>query len=340
MDALNLIKEVTTALSFQSETAFSFSGNTTTIPDPETGESAHSTRKRLLDQIQMQIYRQAFCRSFADTSPTESSTDNTSDENLIPILTAANNSRGRWEKDWVVSRIELSGQVLLEKDGRSRVLHLNDFATDGVVDSNLEPGNTTTLRLDAESVTWQPGFFVAFGEHPAIDESESRLVRFYWNVRSEGAPPLLSVLSERLNKFQIPYQLKCPAYSSGFHRSDSLVLYVDRRYYDISARLIGELYHGVVASLDDTVPAFTKKLAQGLALAEDPGTGESFGASRCRILAEALLKCHRAGIDNEAVKIALVIQDYEAVGIDLRLPYLSPGSSDNYAWQPPEEGSQ
>jgi hypothetical protein len=42
-------------------------------------------------------------------------------------------------------------------------------------------------------------------------------------------------------------------------------------------------------------PVFTKFLAPGLGLAEDPGQGDSFGQHRCRLLADAMILAYEQG---------------------------------------------
>lgn len=54
------------------------------------------------------------------------------------------------------------------------------------------------------------------------------------------------------------------------------------------------------------VPLFTKPLAPGLGLAEDPGDRLSFGQSRCRIAAEGLVRAHAQGVTDTAGRVDLL----------------------------------
>src|SRR5436305_14389954 len=58
--------------------------------------------------------------------------------------------------------------------------------------------------------------------------------------------------------------------------------------YVLIVELLVDVYQAVKDNLKPETPLFTKRLAAGLGFAEDPGNGESFGMSRCRIVAEGL----------------------------------------------------
>src|SRR5204863_5149 len=83
-------------------------------------------------------------------------------------------------------------------------------------------------------------------------------------------------------RFQVPFRFKCLSYRELYDRFDSAVLFVGRRQWDITSLLVREIYGKVKDRLRPETPLFAKQIAPGLALAEDPGNGESFGTSRCR----------------------------------------------------------
>jgi hypothetical protein len=86
-------------------------------------------------------------------------------------------------------------------------------------------------------------------------------------------------------------------------------------------------------SLKAETPLFSKPLAHGLGLAEDPKTGENFGTSRCRLLAEAVCKAHERGLDSAEARWNEVIAAFAAAGLSLDRPHLNPGSTDRYEFQ-------
>ena len=108
------------------------------------------------------------------------------------------------------------------------------------------------------------------------------------------------------------------------------MLYVNKRFYRITAELLLDAQAGIREHLQPETPLFTKQLAFGLGLAEDPGTGESFGMSRCRILAEAIVSAYAEGLQTEEGRLHAARKQFEQYGLALERPYLNAGSVDQY----------
>ena len=85
----------------------------------------------------------------------------------------------------------------------------------------------------------------------------------------------------------------------------------------------------VAGHLRETVPALTLRLAPGLAFAEDPGGGESYGAHRCRLITEAVLTAWDARESRSSERLRHVTERFRRGGVDLARPYLGPGSPDD-----------
>jgi hypothetical protein len=117
-----------------------------------------------------------------------------------------------------------------------------------------------------------------------------------------------------------------------YARSDSAVLYTPRRYADFTFQLALEIHNRARPYLGDDVPLFTLRLAPGLAFAEDPGTQESFGMSRCRILAHGIWTAYQKGARLPADRLAIVEEQFRSEGISLERPWLNPGSANEFAF--------
>jgi len=192
-------------------------------------------------------------------------------------------------------------------------------------------GAAAFARVERESWTAQPGFYFAFGRELGDAEDEHGLLRFYWNLRSpDDAPELVRAVTRALNRFEIPFRLKCPIHPPAYRRIDTAVLYVARRHFRITAGRLADVHGSLADRLDPEVPLMTKRLARGLALAEDPGGGESFGTHRCRVLAESLWDAHRAGAVDEETRDEHVRAGFRRHGLDPDRPYLDPRSRDVY----------
>jgi hypothetical protein len=73
-----------------------------------------------------------------------------------------------------------------------------------------------------------------------------------------------------------------------------------------------------------TVPAFTREVAPGVALADEPDDGTPFGRHRCGLLASALVRAgHGAG---PGARRAAVLLALTSAGLDPAAPHLNPGN--------------
>ena len=96
--------------------------------------------------------------------------------------------------------------------------------------------------------------------------------------------------------------------------------------------LLPGLYDTVMSGLRRTTPMFTRRLAGGLAVAEDPGDGRSFGQHRCQLVAEGIVRAFAAtkvGADEMTTAIAA---RFAEEGLTVARPWLSAGSRTAYAW--------
>ena len=94
------------------------------------------------------------------------------------------------------------------------------------------------------------------------------------------------------------------------------------------ADALGGIYGDIQELLRAATPAFTLRLARGLALAENPRNGESFGWDRCALVAEALVEKARAG---QRIELEGVARRFARRGLTLDRPYLEEGSQQEYS---------
>ena len=91
------------------------------------------------------------------------------------------------------------------------------------------------------------------------------------------------------------------------------------------------IHREVATELHPSVPLFSKPLASGLGVAEEPDNGESFGQQRCRLVAEALCDAHLAGAHTHDERLRVVREHLARSGVDPDRPYLRSASEDVYA---------
>ncbi len=251
-------------------------------------------------------------------------------DDLTTILTAANQSRASWDEGWKIDQILEGGRILARKGGAARAFLPGEYLTHRGIGSGPEAGAKVSIFIAPGSADLQPGYYYAFGQTVGEFEEGEQMVRFFWNVTSVGAPRLTEAVTREFNRFQIPFRFKCANRESDYPRLDAAVLYLHARYYPIAALVTESVHARLEPWLGPDTPLFSKRLAHGLALAEDPG--ESFGENRSRILAAAMAATRGKPADE---RIAELRRQFERRGLSLARPWLNPGSMDRYEFPIP-----
>jgi len=194
------------------------------------------------------------------------------------------------------------------------------------IDSENGPtaGALVSMRLPKELLSISPGFYLACANRPMDPVRGRQMVRLYWNLRADGAVPFVAAATRRLNSADAAFRLKVLNDPDAFDRCDAAVIYLARDEYPGLADLILGLQAEIRDFLSPLTPVFTAELAPGLGFAEDPGTAESFGQQRCRLLANALVQSHESGSMDDAARLADVEIWFAQAGIDLAAAHLSP----------------
>ncbi|HEX9982708.1 MAG TPA: T3SS effector HopA1 family protein [Thermoanaerobaculia bacterium] len=311
--------EVVDAVSIESPARYSLLGQPRDL-SAMPGEP----RARMLQTMENDLYVRMYTRP---SSGSGVAADMLGQRDHVAALSAANNGHGSWEPGWRVGEIdEEDGRVAVSKDA---ITFWVDPAT-GIrtATGRASPGDYCRVRVAKELRNLMPGFYFAIGDGDQADtrDQPEPLVRFYWNLTAAGAAPYIAAATETLNAIAVPFRTKVLTDPSSYIRADGGVLYLERRHFHrVRSALVG-IHDAIASYLRPEVPMFTKALAPGLGLAEDPGGGMSFGQSRCRALAHGLWDAFASGADKlETVQQALV-----AAKVDVDRPWLEKGSSDMY----------
>jgi hypothetical protein len=136
----------------------------------------------------------------------------------------------------------------------------------------------------------------------------------------------------RFNAARVPFQAKVLNDPAAYVRADAAVLYIERNDLAPAMALLPALHRVTRAGLRDTTPMLTKRLAPGLAVADDPGDGRSFGQHRCQLIAEGLVRSADRATARSAARLKAVADRFAADGLSGEAPWLKPGSSDLYEW--------
>lgn len=316
---------------FEPPSEFHFEG-----PIPE---AAQSVALGMPTRLQHWLYQNCYCNRLANGDPQSPPSTALPANNLVAELSLANSGQDAWDAGWEIMEVLPKGQVRAKKREIDRDFWPGEFIT--AEGPGLAPRAGMHLKafFPRESAHMQPGFYFAFGNSADEEFEELSIVRFYWAIESAGAAALMREITGGLNRFRVPFRLKMPVDASFYSRLDAAVLYVNKRFYQITAVLLARVHQAICPHLAPSTPLFTKPLAPGLGLAEDPGNGESFGMQRCRILAEAISGAYTDPGQTEAppeTVLDTVVRRLELAGVRTDVPYLNAGSVDQYRF--PLEG--
>lgn len=283
----------------------------------------------LVEHLVRQLYHHCYCRKFKGDVIYQPVVPEP-DEDFVNALSEANTTVERLDPGWHVLRRLPTEHYLVQKNGFIRAVSPGEFTSHDGPGVVLREGTSVNVVCRKESRTMHPGFYYIFGATLTDQQDEDDLLRFYWNIKADGAQSLVRLLTSRLNRFQIPFRLKCLNNPASYNRSDAAVLYLNSRFYRLATELLAEVHEQVEDYLEPDAPLFSKQLAAGLGLAEEPGNGESFGQQRCRILAEGIWNAYELNLQAEHERLQEVIKHFELKGLSLDHPHLNPGSIDQY----------
>jgi hypothetical protein len=280
----------------------------------------------LVRALQSVLYHRCYCHSHDSPPPMARAV--TPDAEFTKTLSLANSGADRWDAGWTTDFASPDGALYVRKGDRQLRVMPGEYVAEAVTFRPVVAGSAVVVRAPRESHAVQPGFYFALGETLGDFWDEQQTIRFYFNAGSPNAAELIRALTKSLNRFQVPFRMKALNDPAAYTRADAIVLYVTRRLYSCVCRLIGALPSSITSKFRPRVPLFTRKLRNGVGVAEDPGNGESFGMQRCRLVAEGIVEAGRSGRHDLAAKVRAVRGRFEASGIDLERPHLRGGLVD------------
>ena len=298
-----------------------------------------AARRYLRDGMQFQLYHDFYCQGLATPSvPRPWRPGGPRTTSFVAQLIAANRGQGCWEPGWQQQGVQ--GEHLVLRRGALTV-----WADPAQYQpaARLASDTAGSLRFPQHLLGISPDFYTALSDTPLQPADYAALVRFYWNVDSQGALRLMAGATRLLNAEGLPFKLKVVNDPERFRRCDAAILYVRQADYAAVWGVLNRLYANVSPYLGAGTPALTKPLAPGVGFAEDPGGGDSFGLQRCLLIAEALICAQETRCTRFPVRLQQVLDHFAMAGIALEQPFVRPGAVDTYAvlsTAPPFAGAQ
>ncbi len=244
---------------------------------------------------------------------------------FLKELKKANSSLSKFHRNWKIEHINLDGSVIVNKSNKRLQLKPGQYLQEKYENKYPYLGQKIFFYTSNEFID-DEGKFYYINSNNIEQTFPDHLIRFYFNISIHATSHLIFFLTSIANKKKIPFRLKTLTNPNDYNRADSVVLYLDKRYfYDFKPILKG-IINEINSYLKAETPLFTLKLYDGIGFAENPpNPNESFGMSRCRLIAEGIWQAH----ENKLPKSEwanFVINYIENQGYDLEKFYLNPNS--------------
>jgi HopA1 effector protein family len=259
------VSEIAARVRIRSMTDLDFAGRQIEVPPPLP---RRFPALPMVDWLQSELYQKAYCLSISEVESTEQAYPPAAND-MRDALAAANATRTRIDRDWLVTETDPAGAVTVTKRGMVRRIPVSEIVTSeppsgsaiaggvfaqpgpaarhpragapfqgtpGVPAGPMrtappQPGKLVAIALPRERAD-EGGFYFAFGETVASTIEGRPVVRFYWNVPADSAPEFMSKLTSALNVRSVAFTFKCPLSSAGYLRRDTATLYIARTAHD------------------------------------------------------------------------------------------------------------
>jgi hypothetical protein len=244
----------------------------------------------------------------------------------------ANPDRDRWDTGWTYLGGS-QGSHLVRGQGLDFSVSADEVRPR--FGESLHVGGDAEVLVPAERWSLSPGYMLFHGKMILPPRSAGiRRTRLYVDLDVEEARRVIGMI-RRFNEARLPFTLKVAAQPALYHdRSDTVILVVERADYRRASEILVEEATRAGLTPRPPIPAFTRRLASGVAVADDPHVVESFGESRCRLLGAGLLRAHEAGDTTVESRLREVERAFLTEGVSLDCAHLEPGSEEyeSSAW--------
>lgn len=245
----------------------------------------------------------------------------------------ANHGEGYFSEGWLILSAESENDDSLVVKNSGLRFYIERERHLRATERQAKVGETVAIKLPKNRL--QNEFYVAIGNLGFNSPTTTdMLVRIYFNLTPEGAVAVMKSLTRMLNQAGILFSFKVLYNPQQYHRFDAGVLYFDKVDYEAVSLILAAIHIEYRSHFVPEVPLFTKPLAVGMSVAEEPNLkfaqSESFGMNRCQIVTDGLLKAFYAGQDSAAERMNAILGQFAIVGVDLQHPYLNCDFEDIY----------
>jgi hypothetical protein len=235
---------------------------------------------------------------------------------------AAHAATGRFDERWQAQSVAPGGHVVAAgPDGAALDVGPMDYVNLTRPGAPVRSGDSLAIAFRRDSIDEAGAWWMTWRGSP------SPLVRIYWNAGPDVVARLVRGVTSVLEDAGAEYMMKCPTLPALFARADGIVLYLAAGGWPVVRGALRDVHAGLASRLRPDVPPLTLRLGAGVAAAEDPEDGRSFGQSRSDAVAAGALQIIEEGLAEHEDRLACLTDALAASGIDPERPYLRPGSN-------------
>jgi hypothetical protein len=247
------------------------------------------------------------------------------DPGIVPRVRAAHAANARFDTGWVVQSFGAFGDIVVTRGAEELYVQRTDYVNLTRLAAPVRAGDTVAVTTRRDSDAPQEGWWYTWGS--AAPPPGPPMLRVYWNCGPEPVAEVVRAITAVLEEKGLPYMLKCPSDAALFGRCDSLVLYVTQDVWKSAMDGLRAAHRQVEKSLGPDVPRLAMRLGPGVAIAEDPADGRSFGESRSSAVADGVMHVLLSGVVDTEEVIETMAARLIAHDICPAHPYLRSGSS-------------
>ena len=246
----------------------------------------------------------------------------------------SNHGKGYYDSGWIVTKEENEHSLIVSKGEIKLYIER---------ENHLQPAQKASKVGDSVSILMpknivQNGFYMAISDAGSHSQGAPgippEIVRVYWNLIPDGVINVMETITTELNSLSLPFTFKVLYNPGDYTRFDSGVLYFDKCNYKTFQPVLEKIYTENKSYFKPEIPLFTKQLAPGLGLAEEPNIRftevESFGMNRCQIIANGLLTAKAQGKNSSEEKLDCIFEQFSSLNLDWEHAYLNANSEDIY----------
>ena len=189
------------------------------------------------------------------------------DQSFYQRLHASNHGKGYFDPGWLVLKEENERSLAVIK--QNLTLYVKRERHLLIAEQSARVGDYVKILLPSNQI--ESSYYIAVGDAGSQHlEQQVKIVSIYLNLSPDGAVAVMNSLTQQLNEIALPFSFKVLYNPADYHCYDSGLLCFNQRDYSAILPILQSVYLEHQAHFQPEVPLFTKVLAPGLALAEEP----------------------------------------------------------------------